>query len=100
MKRNFIVTLLLIFVLAACLGPIPVSHDIQYCQTAETHLKALCNQDPINNKTCCDMSKPTLKGKSFTQFCTETMTNGVDLHPRCLSQITKCTDINVCVQGQ
>jgi hypothetical protein len=92
MKNSFIAAILLTFILFSCLGPIPISKDIQYCQAAENHLKEL---------GCIPKDKPyTAKGKSFSVFCQETMLNGVDLSPKCLYEIKSCDQMNVCVQGQ
>ncbi len=92
MQKGFLTSILLTFVLLSCLGPIPVIANIQYCSTAEAHLKAL---------GCIPSDKPyTLKGKSFSQFCQETMQNGINLHPDCLSKIVSCNQINVCVQAK
>lgn len=92
MKKSFVVLLLLTFILIACpSGPTPITDDISYCTTAEIHLKKL---------ECIPADKPyTAKGKSFTQFCKETMLSGINLHPRCLSQIINCNEINACVQN-
>lgn len=93
MKKGFIAAMLLGFILAACpKGPIPVITNLEYCQAAEDHLKAL---------GCIPKDKPyTLKGKQFHEFCQETMQNGIDLNPKCLYTITACNQMNACVQGQ
>lgn len=73
--------------------PIPVidpNDGIEFCQAAEDHLKSL---------SCIPSNKPyTAAGKSFTQFCKDTMNNGIHLHPKCLSEITDCRQMNSCVQ--
>ena len=100
MKKYILLALSLSFIMSACPGqnnPVPVI-DNGSCQLAETHLHSLCNADTINNKHCCDIVKPTLKGKSFSQFCTETGTNGIDIHADCLSKITSCNQIDACSQ--
>lgn len=93
MKRSFIAILVSSFILVACPnGPVPVITNIEYCQAAENHLKAL---------GCIPTDKPyTLKGKQFHEFCQETMQNGINLSPKCLCTITSCGQMNSCVQGQ
>jgi hypothetical protein len=93
MKKSLITAILLTFILAACPnGPAPIMDGIQYCQAAENHLKDL---------GCIPKDKPyTLNGKSFSVFCQETMMNGINLHPKCLYQITSCNQMNMCAQGK
>lgn len=93
MKNGLIAASLLSFILIACPnGPIPITEGIQYCQAAENHLKEL---------GCIARDKPyTVKGKSFTQFCQDTMQNGVNISPKCLCEITSCNQMNMCVQAQ
>lgn len=65
--------------------------NTSYCAAAETHLKDL---------GCISKTGPyTVKNKSFKQFCEETIKNGVNLNPHCISQISSCDQINACVQG-
>jgi hypothetical protein len=91
MKKSFIAVLVLAFILVACpKGPVPIITNIEYCQPAEIHLKEL---------GCIPIDKPyTVKGKQFNEFCQETMQNGINLNPKCLSTITSCTQMNACVQ--
>jgi hypothetical protein len=73
-----------------------VKTDVNYCTTAEQHLQALCLKDQVANSACCDAVKSTKKGKRFGAFCSETMSEGIDLKPRCLSTISSCSQINSC----
>lgn len=79
----------------ACVNPNPTPQpmdDMKYCQLAENNLKALA---------CIPKDKPfTLKGKSFAEFCIETMQNKINLHPKCLSEIKSCNQIGTCTQGK
>lgn len=74
--------------------PEPVTPEVSgssLCASAERNLLALG----------CEEGKPTKKGKSFTQFCEETQANGIDLHPGCLSKITRCEQMDKeCAWGQ
>jgi hypothetical protein len=90
MKKGLIVSLLLGFLLVACgeTVPPPVTDGVEYCALAETHLKQL---------GCIPKDGPyTNKGKSFTQFCQETMGYGINIAPHCLSRINSCDQINRC----
>lgn len=91
MKKIIVAAFLLSFALIACPnGPPPIIDTNGDCKTAETHLKQL---------GCIPKNIPyTVKGKSFEQFCTETMLNGINLNPGCLSNITACNQMNSCVQ--
>lgn len=86
---------LLLFIVGCPNGPTPPT-DTAYCQAAEQNLQALCNRDQVANKHCCEVVKPTLKGKSFTQFCQETQGNLIHIFPQCLSKITSCSQIDTC----
>lgn len=87
-----IVIMLLGAILTACPNsPTPVINGYEYCQSAETHLKEL---------GCISRDKPyTKKGNSFTVFCQETMKNGINVAPKCLSEIQNCEQINSCFQN-
>jgi len=91
MKKGLFFIIFLASILVACPnGPLPITEELAYCQVAETHLKQL---------GCIPSDRPyTIKGKSFTQFCQETMMNGVNLSPKCLSQIQSCNQMNTCIQ--
>lgn len=90
MKKIIILSFL--FLTACPNGPSPVTNEIQYCQAAENRLKAL---------GCISSDRPyTAKDKSFTQFCQETMMSGINISPKCLSEIISCNQVNQCVQGQ
>lgn len=80
--------------------PTPVVVDTAVCIEADQHLQQLCNADPTKNAYCCEVSAPTKKGKSFTQFCIEKQNQGVFLNPRCLSQVSSCDKIDACTQSE
>lgn len=92
MKKGLLVAVILGFLLIACPNaPVPVSQNIEYCAPAEARLKEL---------GCISKDAPyTNKGKSFTQFCQETMSNGINLRPKCLSKINSCNEINYCMRA-
>jgi len=75
----------------------PKPTGTEFCIVAERNLASLCNVDPEKNLYCCQVVSPTKKGKSFTQFCTETQNAGIQLNPVCLSGINSCEEINVCL---
>lgn len=75
----------------------PVVSGTEYCGAAEKHLQEMCDADPQNNMYCCQAVQSTKKGKTFEQFCIETQNAGIQLDPRCLSQITKCEEIDFCL---
>ena len=62
--------------------------DTNLCPAADANLQRLA---------CIPVGQPyTLKGKSFTEFCQETQNNGVYINPKCLSQITTCSQEDAC----
>lgn len=92
MKKGLLAAVLLGFFLIACpnTSPPPVIEGVQYCGAAEVRLKQL---------GCIPKETPyTNKGKSFTQFCQETMRNGINIAPYCLSRINSCDQINSCTR--
>lgn len=70
--------------------PTPVVTDNNFCKNAQNNLL----------KLNCEEGKPTKKGKTFEQFCLETQENGVFLNPRCLSNITNCSEIDNCTNSK
>lgn len=93
MKKLYSLTCL-IFVISCCKAttqPLPTDNTGD-CMTVETHLKEL---------SCISNDKPyTKKGKSFSQFCQETIQGGASLNLKCLLAITNCNQIDNCVQGK
>ena len=72
--------------------PTPVVTDTDQCEMAEANLKA---------RQCIPTDRPyTKKGKSFTQFCKDKQEQGIFLNPKCLSQVTKCDQIDVCTNSK
>lgn len=80
--------------------PTPVVTDTNMCVEVETHLTQMCNANPTKNAYCCQVSAPTKKGKSYTQFCIEKQNQGVFLNPKCVSQVTSCDQIDQCTQSE
>jgi|SRR5690606_28619685 len=70
------------------------------CSTAENRVQELCSADSVKNEYCCEVVKPTLKGKSFSEFCLDIQQDGVDLNVSCLSNITSCSQIDVCTNSK
>lgn len=106
MKNNI---LSLIFVGAAVVScahnydqirPTPVTGDSNMCAVASAHLSQLCEQDPVKNKYCCDVNAPTLKVKTFTQFCIEKQYQGVALNPGCIANVVYCEQIDICTNSK
>lgn len=101
MKSALIVATLFLLLLPSCsdnsksnVQPVvlPPVDGIEYCGAAQQHLQDL---------GCIPKSKPyTAKGKSFKQFCEDTMNNQINLHPNCLANITNCNQMNACVQAK
>jgi hypothetical protein len=51
----------------------------------------------LQKLACIPIGKPyTDKGKSFTEFCQETQSAGISIHPDCLATITSCGQVNSC----
>lgn len=64
--------------------PTPIATGAEFCGSADTHLQQL---------GCIPADKPyTLRGLTFTQFCQQTLANGVALNPQCLSTVPTCTN--------
>lgn len=74
----------------------PVEDDSQYCGLAAEHLGMLCQQDLKANEYCCQVSRPTKKGKTFEQLCREKEFNGINFNAQCLSEVSVCGDIDAC----
>jgi hypothetical protein len=89
MKTSLTLSGLLAFVLIACSNTAaPIASDD--CAAADAHLQAL---------GCIPKGQPyTANNKTFTQFCEDTMKNGIDLSPKCIAQVNSCNQINACVQ--
>lgn len=104
MKKN-IAYLLLLF-LISCKDPVyqpprptPIVTDTEMCKPAQLHLEELCAQESKVNAYCCRVVKPTLKGKTYTQFCEEKQSQGVFLNPRCVSNVSTCDQIDACTNS-
>lgn len=106
--RKFITLFITLLLIAGCQSNIgltrpfnyrqtPAPTDADMCGSAQTHLTALCQANPVENDFCCMTVNPTAKGKSFAVFCEETENAGIQLNPKCLSAITKCEEINTCL---
>jgi hypothetical protein len=92
-KINLIIFIILTFFVFSCPQTTNTSknNNIEYCKIAQLHLEKL---------GCIAKDKPyTKKGKYFGEFCQETISNGIDLSPKCISEITSCDQINPCVQN-
>lgn len=79
--------------------PTPVVVDTDLCQTAEAHLKSLCDSNPTNNLYCCQVVTPTKKGKSYAEFCREKQEQGLFLNPKCVSEVISCDQVDVCTNS-
>lgn len=105
MRKVFIFTLLLSFLLVACPNTSesrrpPPLNDTDYCLSAQQHLEELCQQNTEINKYCCKVVEPTKKQKDFKTFCKETMSKGINLNPKCISEVKKCEEIDVCTNSR
>lgn len=96
---------LLLFLTCCSSDKIPASPpsletNYQLCELAQEHLYSMCTADDIRNSYCCEIVKPTKKGKSYSQFCREKMFQGVDLNPQCVAEVTACGQIDFCTGSQ
>ncbi len=81
-------------------GPDPVKKDVEYCSLAQTHLQQMCSADPIKNKLCCDMVRPTPKQRSFEQVCRTVQEGGIYVNPQCISTVQTCEQVDtICMQN-
>lgn len=74
--------------------------DSEYCGAAEEHMQTLCKLDEKKNSYCCEVVKPTKKGKSYKQFCEEKQTQNVFLNPKCVASVSVCEAIDDCTNSR
>lgn len=89
------------FLIASCQPtktPLPNIPDVEFCEPAEQHLKALCDEAAQNDQYqyCCELIRPTKKGKTYSTFCKEKMAQGVNINPKCISVVKDCSLVEDC----
>ena len=86
-------TLLLVFVLGCppSKTPTPQPYDVP-CHAAEANLLTLGCTDSKGAL----LGGPTKKGKSYTDFCVESLNNGIDTNPLCCAKAKSCEEVNAC----
>ncbi len=90
--------LILFVLLAGCPGPgpgpVPPQPD-PFDPTIDDSSNSCASADKNLQKVCPDHAK-TPAGKSFTDFCKETIAHGQSLKPSCIAKAKDCASADAC----